>query len=133
MTDSSTRTEGDPADASDSPEGTTWRKRYDGLQRVLGQRTNDLEEARRIAQEATARAEQAEAAARDYRELYDTLYAPSESPDEPPAPPIQADEDEPYVDANNPRRSPLVIPAPKSSADWFELLDKFPPESYARG
>jgi hypothetical protein len=131
VTDSSDRTEGDTADAPDSPEGT-WRKRYDGLQRVLGQRTYDLEEARRIAQEATARAQSAEAAARDYQQLYDTLYVPPEPADEPPAPPTQADEDEPYVHANNPRRQTVATPEPQTSAEWFELLGKYPPESYAK-
>jgi hypothetical protein len=108
VTDSSNRTEGDLADAPDSPEGT-WRKRYDGLQRVLGQRTNDLDEARRIAQEATQRAESAESAARDYRQLYDALYAPDEPA--PPAP-IQADEPDPSVDANNPRKQAIPRPEP---------------------
>lgn len=132
MTDTSTAPEGQQADTAGSLDGTQWKSKYDGLQRVLGQRTNDLAEARRIAEEATRRAEAAEAAARDYQGLYEALYAPEPVASAPPLTTDDVDEPEPHLDPNNPRRqaSAFETPEPRTSADWFERLGQYPADAF---
>lgn len=105
LSDSNPASDGSTADSGVRSEGpTNWQARYDGLQRLLGQRTNDLTEARRIAEGATARAEQAERLAREYQDLATALASPSD-PYSPPARPPDVAPDEPRIDANQPRKT----------------------------
>lgn len=126
MTDTSTAPKA-TADSADGLEGTPWQKKYDGLQRLLGQRTNDLAEARRIADEAIARAEQAERQAREYMDLASILGSAPEPIVESAPSTDDDDEADVYVDANRPIRRPQTIPEPKSSEDWLERLRSMSP------
>lgn len=128
MSDSATGSEGQAPDSAAVSEGPDWQRRYDGLQRLVSQRTNDLAEARQMFEEAQRRAEHAEREAAEYRELVSVLRDEPSPATAGPGEPVREEVEEPAeptFDMNSPRKRPPQ-PEPVTTESLEQKLRSMP-------